>query len=155
MSVCLCVRTNLSSTIATTIFVQYSSNLVHGSTNVKTKTKFGGQVPRVNDPLLYPKTAYSVGSQILYVFETHGIGQTPSSLERYLVKLIVAHVVFTLQTHAVIFLLIIMYPYTWNIFLSSAVSSISQQAMMRLKQDLSSIHNLFLAESVTVVMFML
>ena len=27
----------------------------------------------------------SVGSQILYIFETHGIGQTPSSLERYLV----------------------------------------------------------------------
>ena len=27
----------------------------------------------------------SIGSQILYIFETHGIGQTPSSLERYLV----------------------------------------------------------------------
>ena len=26
-----------------------------------------------------------IGSQILYIFETHGIGQTPSSLERYLV----------------------------------------------------------------------
>ena len=30
----------------------------------------------------------SIGSQILYIFETHGIGQTPSSLERYLVFLI-------------------------------------------------------------------
>jgi len=29
----------------------------------------------------------SIGSQILYIFETHGIGQTPSSLERYLVLL--------------------------------------------------------------------
>ena len=29
----------------------------------------------------------SIGSQILYIFETHGIGQTPSSLERYLVYL--------------------------------------------------------------------
>ena len=29
----------------------------------------------------------SIGSQILYIFETHGIGQTPSSLERYLVVL--------------------------------------------------------------------
>jgi len=28
----------------------------------------------------------SIGSQILYIFETHGIGQTPSSLERYLVS---------------------------------------------------------------------
>ena len=27
----------------------------------------------------------SIGSQILYIFETHGIGQTPSSLEHYLV----------------------------------------------------------------------
>ena len=27
----------------------------------------------------------NIGSQILYIFETHGIGQTPSSLERYLV----------------------------------------------------------------------
>ena len=27
----------------------------------------------------------SIGSQILYIFETHVIGQTPSSLERYLV----------------------------------------------------------------------
>ena len=27
----------------------------------------------------------SIGRQILYIFETHGIGQTPSSLERYLV----------------------------------------------------------------------
>ena len=27
----------------------------------------------------------SIGSQILYLFETYGIGQTPSSLERYLV----------------------------------------------------------------------
>ena len=27
----------------------------------------------------------SIGSQIRYIFETHGIGQTPSSLERYLV----------------------------------------------------------------------
>jgi len=27
----------------------------------------------------------SIGSQILYIFETHGLGQTPSSLERYLV----------------------------------------------------------------------
>ena len=31
----------------------------------------------------------SIGSQILYIFETHGIGQTPSSLERYLVFLFV------------------------------------------------------------------
>jgi len=30
----------------------------------------------------------SIGSQILYIFETHGIGQTPSSLERYLVAII-------------------------------------------------------------------
>ena len=30
----------------------------------------------------------SIGSQILYIFETHGIGQTPSSLERYLVLLL-------------------------------------------------------------------
>ena len=30
----------------------------------------------------------SIGSQILYIFETHGIGQTPSSLERYLVIII-------------------------------------------------------------------
>ena len=30
----------------------------------------------------------SIGSQILYIFETHGIGQTPSSLERYLVILV-------------------------------------------------------------------
>ena len=30
----------------------------------------------------------SIGSQILYLFETHGIGQTPSSLERYLVFVI-------------------------------------------------------------------
>ena len=29
----------------------------------------------------------SIGSQILYIFETHGIGQTPSSLERYLVNI--------------------------------------------------------------------
>jgi len=29
----------------------------------------------------------SIGNQILYIFETHGIGQTPSSLERYLVIL--------------------------------------------------------------------
>ena len=29
----------------------------------------------------------SIGNQILYIFETHGIGQTPSSLERYLVYL--------------------------------------------------------------------
>ena len=28
----------------------------------------------------------SIGSQILYIFETHGIGQTSSSLERYLVS---------------------------------------------------------------------
>ena len=28
----------------------------------------------------------SIVSQILYIFETHGIGQTPSSLERYLVQ---------------------------------------------------------------------
>ena len=28
----------------------------------------------------------SIGSQILYIFETHGIGQTLSSLERYLVS---------------------------------------------------------------------
>ena len=27
----------------------------------------------------------SIGSQILYIFETHGIGQTPSSLKRYVV----------------------------------------------------------------------
>ena len=27
----------------------------------------------------------SIGNQILYIFETHGIRQTPSSLERYLV----------------------------------------------------------------------
>ena len=32
----------------------------------------------------------SIGSQILYIFETHGIGQTPSSLERYLVGQIFA-----------------------------------------------------------------
>ena len=31
-----------------------------------------------------------VGGQILYVFETHDIGQTPSSLERYLVGQIFA-----------------------------------------------------------------
>jgi len=31
----------------------------------------------------------SIGSQILYIFETHGIGQTPSSLERYLVIIII------------------------------------------------------------------
>ena len=29
----------------------------------------------------------SIGIQILYIFETHGIGQTPSSLERYLVTI--------------------------------------------------------------------
>ena len=28
----------------------------------------------------------SIGSQIFSIFETHGIGQTPSSLERYLVS---------------------------------------------------------------------
>ena len=33
----------------------------------------------------------SIGSQILYIFETHGIGQTPSSLKRYLVILIASH----------------------------------------------------------------
>ena len=32
----------------------------------------------------------SIGSQILYIFETHGIGQTPSSLERYLVVVVVS-----------------------------------------------------------------
>ena len=31
----------------------------------------------------------SIGSQILYIFETHGIGQNPSSLERYLVIIII------------------------------------------------------------------
>ena len=37
----------------------------------------------------------SIGSQILYIFETHGIGQTPSSLERYLVlmMILISHVV--------------------------------------------------------------
>ena len=30
----------------------------------------------------------SIGSQILYIFETHGIGQTLSSLERYLVIIV-------------------------------------------------------------------
>ena len=38
----------------------------------------------------------SIGSQILYIFETHGIGQTPSSLERYLV--------FFLSSSTVLFL---------------------------------------------------
>ena len=40
----------------------------------------------------------SIGSQILYIFETHGIGQTPSSLERYLVimKLQLLNVQFSL-----------------------------------------------------------
>ena len=33
----------------------------------------------------------SIGSQILYIFETHGIGQTPSSLERYLVAAQIGH----------------------------------------------------------------
>ena len=37
----------------------------------------------------------SIGSQILYIFETHGIGQTPSSLERYLVSNILLTVVFS------------------------------------------------------------
>jgi len=35
-------------------------------------------------------TVFTVGSQLLYVFETHGIGQTPSSLECYLVAAVVA-----------------------------------------------------------------
>ena len=30
----------------------------------------------------------NIGSQILYIFETHGIGQTPRSLERYLVGML-------------------------------------------------------------------
>ena len=43
----------------------------------------------------------SIGSQILYIFETHGIGQTPSSLERYLVFIGFRFMYETLRSSAV------------------------------------------------------
>ena len=57
-SVCLCVRTNLSSTIATTIFVRSSSNLVHGSHMWKRRLSSVDKFPGSMAPLLHPKNCF-------------------------------------------------------------------------------------------------
>ena len=58
VSVCLSVRTKLSSTITTAIFVRSSSNLVHGSHMWKRRLNSVDKFPGSMAPLIYPKTSF-------------------------------------------------------------------------------------------------
>ena len=54
----MCVRTNLSSTIATAIFVRSSSNLVHGSYMSKRRLSSVDKFPGSVAPLLHPQNRF-------------------------------------------------------------------------------------------------